>query len=134
MNASITTTPRIAAAKSTATELGLSERSFEIICRVMRDIPQIERAFVFGSRAKGTYKKGSDIDIALVGEGVGEALAMDVSGRLNEYEALPYFVDVVALNALRHDALRDHIHRVGKCMYERMSVANMLANTITNIS
>jgi uncharacterized protein len=118
MNASTITTP-LAIAKATAAELGLSEYSFETICRVMRDTPQIERAFVFGSRAKGTYKKGSDIDIALEGEDVGEELAMDVSGRLNESEPLPYFVDIVALNALAPGAFRDHIQRVGTCMYER---------------
>jgi uncharacterized protein len=113
MNDNISITP-----PTTASELGISERSFEIICRVLRDVPQIEHAFVFGSRAKGTYKKGSDIDIALAGEGVSEALAMDVSGRLNESEPLPYFVDVVALNALAPgDALREHIRRVGKCIY-----------------
>ena len=120
MNAETIAKPRsTATAKATAAELGISEYSFEIICRVMRGIPQIERALVFGSRAKGTYKKGSDIDIALMGEGVGEALAMDVSGRLNESEPLPYFVDIVALNALAPGAFRDHIQRVGKYLYER---------------
>lgn len=117
MNAEAITKPRSTA---TAAELGISEHSFETICRVMRGTPQIERAFVFGSRAKGTYKKGSDIDIALSGEGVGEALAMDISGRLNKSEPLPYFVDVVALNALAPGAFRDHIERVGACMYERI--------------
>jgi uncharacterized protein len=119
MNADILNIPLGTATETTAAELGLSERSFEIICLVMRSIPQIERAFVFGSRAKGTYKKGSDIDIALAGEGVGEALAMNVSGRLNECEPMPYFVDIVALNTLAPGTLRDHIHRVGKCIYER---------------
>jgi predicted nucleotidyltransferase len=102
-----------------AAELGLSERAFANICRVLEQFPQIERAVVFGSRAKGTYKHGSDVDIALVGADVSERLALDVSGILNEREPLPYFFDVIAFDAIRNTELREHIERVGKCMYEQ---------------
>lgn len=46
---------------------GISDFSFNCICDTLKKYEDIERALIFGSRAKGNYKKGSDIDLAIYG-------------------------------------------------------------------
>jgi len=79
--------------------------------------PSIEKAVVFGSRAKGTHTRYSDVDIALYGE-VG---LLEVEETRCELEELPlvYKFDVVAYNLIENEALREHIDRVGAVVYER---------------
>jgi predicted nucleotidyltransferase len=49
---------------------GLEENDINIICSYLSKYPEIEKATIFGSRAKGNFKKGSDVDIALYGRKV----------------------------------------------------------------
>lgn len=89
----------------------LSEAELEMIRSVLRRHPEITKALLYGSRAKGTAKPGSDVDIALVG--VDDPLAAEgIAGELDELP-LPYHFDVRALSAIAHGPLREHIERVG---------------------
>ena len=67
---------------------------------------------LFGSRAKGKYREGSDIDIAI--QGVGIAL-QDRDAWLLKYETLnlPWKLDLVIYHLIKEPALREHINRVG---------------------
>lgn len=47
---------------------GLFERDVDLIVKALRNFEEIERALIFGSRVIGNYKKGSDIDIAIIGD------------------------------------------------------------------
>ena len=69
-------------------------------------------------RAKGNYKPGSDVDIALKGSEV-DFLVASISGELNEETPLPYTFDVVAIDALDNEALKEHIQRVGVSFYKK---------------
>ena len=42
---------------------GLQDKTIDAVCGILRTFPEIERAILYGSRAKGTYKNGSDIDL-----------------------------------------------------------------------
>ncbi len=97
---------------------GLSPASLAMIRSILAQEPRVEKAILFGSRAKGTHRPGSDIDLALVGEG----LDLDTLGRLArafEESPLPYQVDLCWLAAVEHVPLREHIERVGQVVYER---------------
>ena len=85
---------------------GLNERELEKIKEVANRL-DIKKILLFGSRAKGNYKKGSDIDLAIVGN------ERKFSYYLNEETNLPYFFDVVNLEKLDNSIL-EHIKRVGK--------------------
>ena len=91
---------------------GLALQDIEIIIGILSKYPNVEKAMFFGSRAKGNYRPGSDIDIALSGEGTSELIAR-ISGELNDETPLPYTFDVVSLENLENKDLRDHIMRVG---------------------
>lgn len=97
---------------------GLSAEDIHAITEILSRHPCITRAILFGSRAKGTHRRGSDIDLALVGSPSQDLLAA-IAGKLNEETLLPYFFDIVDYHDLTHIALKEHIDRVGVVLYER---------------
>jgi len=88
-------------------------RPFELdqLCLVFRRHPEISQVKVFGSRAKGTHERGSDIDLALWGV-ADDFAAQAIALELDELP-LPYNYDVKAFAAIRLASLREHIERVG---------------------
>jgi uncharacterized protein len=103
---------------------GISEKSLEIICGALRAFSAVEEVIVFGSRAKGNPKNGSDIDLALRGSGVTPTLALEISAILNERLPLPYFFDVLSYDHIENPDLKDHIDRVGKPLYRIQPACN----------
>jgi uncharacterized protein len=102
---------------------GLSEATIEKIHSVLARYPQVETAVLYGSRAKGNYKPGSDIDLTLYG---GEDLTLRVLLRLmSEIDdlLLPYIIDLSIFYTIDNPDLIDHIERVGVPFYEREVVA-----------
>jgi predicted nucleotidyltransferase len=76
---------------------------------------------IFGSRALGNPKKGSDIDIALFGPEASEATARKLSEVLNEELPIPYHVDVVLFEVCENEDLKQHISKSGKVLWQRDS-------------
>lgn len=93
------------------TSLGLSAYELDLIRSVLARFPHVTRAVVFGSRAKGTYKVNSDVDIAVDGD-ISPLEAESLRGDLEELPIANRF-DVVSLPHVTNDALREHIERVG---------------------
>ena len=79
--------------------------------------PSIEKVILFGSRAMGNYKNGSDIDIAIFGNEVDFNMITGLSTKLNEEIPIPYFVDVVQFDTIKSKALKDHIINQGIVIY-----------------
>ncbi len=98
---------------------GLPEETIAMIAAVFAHHPEVERVILYGSRAKGNYRRGSDIDLALQG---GEDLTDRVLySILNELDDLPvpYSFDVAIRSLIVNEPLLDHIRRRGAVMYER---------------
>lgn len=96
---------------------GISEKSFKKILDALTKFPEIKKAIIFGSRAIGNAKPGSDIDIALEGEKITDEIVRDIKVVLNEKVNIPYFVDVINLNTIKNDELEEHIHNFGKILF-----------------
>ena len=96
---------------------GISEKSFGLIREAFQKYPEVEEVLIFGSRARGTYRPGSDIDLAIKGRTCSEQTALNITGHLNEEVPIPYFVDVVCLEGLKHPDLKAHVERVGKPLF-----------------
>ena len=99
-------------------KFGLSDTAIAIIHAIFKKYPTIEKAVIYGSRAKGNYKQGSDIDITLFGNTLSAHQLMHVSQELDD-SALPYLVDISIFDQLDNASLREHIQRVGLVFYER---------------
>jgi len=98
-----------------ADTLGLENRS--AITAVFENTPAIEKAVVFGSRAKGSHTQYSDVDIALYGD-IDFMEVEDICCRLDELPLI-YKFDVAVYNLTKNAALREHIDRVGVLIYQR---------------
>lgn len=89
--------------------------------RLLQDVfaqsPNISKVVLYGSRAKGTNRPFSDVDITLMGDHVTDDDLTDVMFRLSE-SSLPYFCDVSIFRNLSNDALINHIKCVGQTIYE----------------
>jgi len=98
---------------------GLQESVIQQICAVLAKYPQVQKAVLYGSRAKGTYKNGSDIDLTLVGD---EDLSLHVLYRIaDELDdlLLPYTFDLSIFSHISDPDVVEHIQRVGVTFYER---------------
>lgn len=96
---------------------GLNDRTIEQIQAVFARYPQVEKAILYGSRAKGNYRKGSDIDLTLCG---GSDLNMTVLYQIiDEIDdlLLPYIVDLSIYDHIEDPDVLDHIRRVGVLFY-----------------
>lgn len=97
---------------------GLKEKTIGQICGVFAKYPQIEKAILYGSRAKGNYKNGSDIDLTLCG---GADLTLNLLYKiLNDLDdlLLPFTIDLSIFTQISDPAVSDHIRRVGVVFYD----------------
>lgn len=97
---------------------GLPESTVAKICAVFDRHPEVERAVLYGSRAKGNHKPGSDIDLTLLGTNVTHQLCSSIDDELDEL-LLPYSIDLSVFAELNHPELEAHIARVGQVFYQR---------------
>lgn len=97
-------------------KFGLTEKEMEIVHGVFRQFPRIKKIIIFGSRAMGNFKKGSDIDLAIVGKAEDD-LVTRISGILNEETTLPYKFDIVHYETISSIELKRHIDEQGKLFY-----------------
>ena len=91
---------------------GLTARDMQTLREIFDHYPQVKTVVVFGSRAKGTFAVGSDIDLAIMDRLTSEDVIRDIKRDLDD-STLPYFVDLVGYHLLQDTAFKEHIDRVG---------------------
>lgn len=91
---------------------GLSKKEIEILKKNLSYHNHIKQIIIYGSRALGNYKKGSDIDIALKGEDINLELIIRVKSEL-EATNLPYFFDIIHYDTITNQNLKKHIDNYG---------------------
>ena len=96
---------------------GLSDRTLATLDSIFRKYPGIQQAILYGSRAKGNFRKGSDIDLTLKTDGTFTRTdLLRIAGDFDDSD-MPYFVDVSIYEKLSNPDLKAHIDRVGKVLY-----------------
>ena len=101
---------------------GLSDRTVSQIAGVLERFPAVERAILFGSRAKGVQRRGSDIDLALEGIGLTWRVLGKIENELDDL-LLPYKFSLIIYDEKTDSAVAAHIQRVGCTFYEREPVS-----------
>ena len=99
---------------------GLVPKHIEAIQRVFRFFPEIDQVIIYGSRAKGDEKKGSDIDLTLKGKSLDVPMLNELSIELDDL-LLPYHIDLSIYDHIDNPDLISHIERIGKVFYEKSS-------------
>ncbi len=99
-------------------KFGLSDSTITKIQQVFVEYPQVDKVLVYGSRAKGDFHPGSDIDLTLFGNELDRQQCSEIADALDDL-LLPYTIDLSVFDQLKHPALEAHIERVGKMFYQR---------------
>ena len=97
---------------------GLSRKELDEIIRILKKFPGIQEAILFGSRAMGNFKPGSDVDMALKGRITIQDVA-GVKALLEEESPLPYTFDIVDYHTLETPAFKEHIDKHGKSIFKK---------------
>jgi predicted nucleotidyltransferase len=98
-------------------QYGLSDNTLNILDSIFGKYPGIKQVILYGSRAKGKYRNGSDIDLSLkTWESFTFNDLLHISGDFDDSD-IPYFVDVSIYDKLSNLDLKAHIDRVGKVLY-----------------
>jgi predicted nucleotidyltransferase len=97
---------------------GLKEETIEAIKNCLEKFPTIEGAILYGSRAKGNYKSGSDIDTTLKGESLTLPEVFKLENTIDDL-LLPYKFDISIFHQISNPDLLDHINRVGQLIYSK---------------
>ncbi len=97
---------------------GLSDDVLEKMQQYFAENKAIEKVILFGSRAKGNFKQGSDIDLAAIGKNVGLQEIISLKADLEKIN-LPVDFDLLNYNTVAEPALIEHIQRVGIELYQK---------------
>jgi predicted nucleotidyltransferase len=102
---------------------GLTSNTVQQIQQVFSEFPQVTSAILYGSRAKGNYRPGSDIDLTLKTKGEGSLhLLTGIMDALDDLD-LVYGFDISLLADINNESLIDHIERVGIEFYHSEACA-----------
>ncbi len=97
---------------------GLKAEYVQSIQNVLSAFGEVDKAILYGSRAKGNFKPASDIDLTLTGEGIDLSLLYKIDDRLDDL-LLPYTFDLSVFSQISNPDLVEHINRVGQVFYEK---------------
>lgn len=97
---------------------GLSDEVIQRISAIFEKHPSVTKGVVYGSRAMGSYRPASDIDLVLFGEDVPLTEFFAIENELDDL-LLPYKIDLSLHHHLNNPDLLAHIEREGKLFYSR---------------
>jgi len=100
------------------TKYGLEVSDIDNIIAILIRNKKISEIVLFGSRAKGNYSNGSDIDLAIKGDSIALNDIIDASIELDNLN-LPYKIDLAIFERIKEQGLLEHIKRVGVVLFER---------------
>lgn len=99
-------------------KFGLKNKTIKAINSVFAKYPAVDKVILYGSRAKGTYQKSSDIDLTLIGEDLTDQDRTNIYFDLDDL-LTPYMFDLSMLSQIDNENLKEHIKRVGKIFYQK---------------
>lgn len=97
-------------------KFGLSDTVIKELQDVFRRHTNIEKVLIFGSRSKGNYRAGSDIDLAVIGKDIDYNLLLSILCEIDDLDLL-YTVDLLDYQKKKGTPIGDHIDRVGQVFY-----------------
>ncbi len=101
-------------------KFGLKQNLIDKISSVFEQYGSVKEVIVYGSRAMGNYRNGSDIDLTIKGN-LTQRNFYDIFHGLDDLD-LPYMIDISQFESINNTDLTDHINQRGKTFYERSKV------------
>lgn len=103
--------------KNDAARWGLKSSVVNNMRAILTRYPQVSMATLYGSRAKGNFKPGSDIDICLDGSELTFRTMLSIANALNALE-LPQKIDLILRNLVDNPEFLSEIDRTGTVFYQ----------------
>ncbi|MBP6387249.1 MAG: nucleotidyltransferase domain-containing protein [Pseudarcicella sp.] len=100
------------------THFGLSNITIHKIQSVFENHTEIDSVIIYGSRAKGNYRVGSDIDLTLLGDKLNNTILTKIEQEIDELNT-PYLFDISIFDSLKSPDLEAHINRIGQIFYKK---------------
>ena len=97
---------------------GLKDTHLELLRTCFAKYPGIQQVIIYGSRAKGNYKPGSDIDLTICGNDINGSMLLKLENEIDDL-LLPYKIDLSLKQHIDSPELKRHIEKVGQIFYER---------------
>ena len=104
-------------------QFGLSKKTLDSLNSIFRKYHQVEKVIIYGSRAKGNFTEGSDIDLTIIGQKVDHSIIQLINNEI-ENLLLPYIFDISIFNNIKNKDLIEHIKRVGLTFYKKPTTIN----------
>lgn len=98
-------------------QFGLNQKDIDKINHVFATYEGIDSVIVYGSRAKGNFKAGSDIDLTIIENSISFPKFLEIENALDDL-LLPYKIDLSLKRKITNIDLLSHIDRVGKLFYK----------------
>ena len=99
-------------------KFGLNGKLITKINSVFAKYPEVEEVIIYGSRAKGNFREGSDIDITLKGQSLNDSVLSKFFWEIDDLNT-PYLFDISIYDQLNSPDLVEHINRVGQVFYTK---------------
>lgn len=100
------------------TILGLPNDASEQLLMAIGAHPQVQRVVLYGSRALGRQRSGSDVDLCLHAPEMNLAELLELGAQLDDL-LLPWRIDLQLNHLITHEGLREHIQRAGQVVWDR---------------
>ena len=100
-------------------KFGLRPTDIALIISTLQSCTEVDAAYLFGSRARGNYRPGSDVDIALIGNHITFNTIARIKELLQEQSKMPYQFDIVDYTHCKSDVLKAHIDAVGVLLFSK---------------
>ena len=96
---------------------GIVPKSYELILKTLSDYEEIEKAAIYGSRAMGNFKPGSDIDLVIYGINITPETVLKLKTKLEQELPIPYYFDLTHYESVSNADIKKHIDEFGKVFY-----------------
>lgn len=99
---------------------GLPDQAIQQICGIFRQYKEIERVIIYGSRAMGKYRLGSDIDLSIESDQLSFSQLLAIENQIDDL-LLPWKVDLSLKNQIDNPDVLKHIDTVGIEFYRALT-------------
>ncbi len=99
-------------------DTGLTNNDIGLLNQVFSKYEDVQKVILYGSRAKGTFRNSSDIDLTLIGDNIPLDTLFSIENDLDDL-LLPYKIDLSIYGKIDNIQLKEHIKRVGVTIYDR---------------
>jgi predicted nucleotidyltransferase len=100
-------------------EYGLREKDMDFLLCIYTSFPAVKKVILYGSRATGTYERGSDVDLVIVGNDVSYEDISKMKVRIENENPSLLSYSLILMDSIKNEKLKSQIDKYGKVIYQK---------------